>query len=228
MTTVPISLGGLLQGQSRFMNQYYEVLGVSSNADELQKVGAQEDIRTVAIDMTRKITPIKDLKALFKLYWLLRKEKPFIVHSHTPKAGTLGMFAAWLARVPHRLHTIAGLPLVEAAGAKRTLLNLVEKITYACATKVYPNSIGLQKIVLEHKFTSLDKLKVIGEGSSNGIDVGYFDPSQYSIEEKQNLRQQLKLTQEDFVFIYVGRLVGDKGLNELIDNLKIIITNKEN
>lgn len=228
ITTVPISLGGLLQGQSKFMSQFYEVVGISSDKENLEKVGAKEEIRVIPVNLTRKITPIQDLKALITLYKILRKEKPFIVHSHTPKAGTIGMMAARLAGVPHRLHTIAGLPLVEATGLKRILLNAVEKLTYSCATKVYPNSVGLQEIVLDHKFTNAKKLKVIGHGSSNGIDTSYFDPSLYSTATKLELRKKLKLTDDDFVFVFVGRLVGDKGINELIAAFKKILEEHTN
>ena len=228
ITTVPISLGGLLQGQSKFMSQFYEVVGISSDKENLEKVGAKEEIRVIPVNLTRKITPIQDLKALITLYKILRKEKPFIVHSHTPKAGTIGMMAARMAGVPHRLHTIAGLPLVEATGLKRVLLNAVEKLTYSCATKVYPNSVGLQEIVLDHKFTNTKKLKVIGHGSSNGIDTSYFDPSLYSTATKLELRKKLKLTNDDFVFVFVGRLVGDKGINELIAAFKKILEEHTN
>ena len=210
------------------MGQYYEVVGISSDAHQLAKVGEQENIRTIPVELTRKITPIKDLLALLHLWRVLRKEKPFIVHSHTPKAGTIGMMAAKLAGVPHRLHTIAGLPLVEATGFKRRLLNTVEKITYSSATMVYPNSTGLQEIVLEHKFTKPDKLKVIGHGSSNGIDTDHFDPELYSEDSKALLRKKLRLSDDDFVFIYVGRLVGDKGINELITAFKKILSEHDN
>lgn len=228
ITTVPISLGGLLQGQSKFMSQFYEVIGISSDRSNLEKVGTEEEIRVIPVNLTRKITPIQDLKALIKLYSILKKEKPFIVHSHTPKAGTIGMMAARMAGVPHRLHTIAGLPLVEATGLKRVLLNVVEKLTYSCATKIYPNSIGLQEIVLDHKFTDAEKLKVIGHGSSNGIDTSYFDPSLYSTASKLELRKKLRLADEDYVFVFVGRLVGDKGINELISAFKNILKEYKN
>ncbi len=228
ITTVPISLGGLLQGQSKFMSQFYEVVGISSDKENLEKVGAKEEIRVIPVNLTRKITPIQDLKALITLYKILRKEKPFIVHSHTPKAGTIGMMAARMAGVPHRLHTIAGLPLVEATGLKRVLLNAVEKLTYSCATKVYPNSVGLQEIVLDHKFTNTKKLKVICPSSSYGIDTSYFDPSLYSTATKLELRKKLKLTDDDFVFVFVGRLVGDKGINELIAAFKKILEEHTN
>ncbi len=221
VTTVPISLGKLLQGQLQFMSQHYDVIGVSGKGgDTLEKVSKQEGVRVIPIEMTRKITPVQDLKAVFALYRLFKKEKPDIVHSHTPKAGTLSMLAAKLAGVPHRLHTIAGLPLLEATGAKRTLLNTVEKLTYACATKIYPNSTGLNDIIIKHKFTSPKKLKVIANGSSNGIDTSFFDPGLYSDEDNLKLSQSLGINSSDTVIVYVGRLVRDKGIHELIDAFK--------
>ena len=218
MTTVPMSLAGLLKGQLKFMSQYFDVIGISSSGQGLLKeIETWEDIQSIPVEMTRKITPIKDLTAVYKLYKIFKKEQPFIVHTHTPKAGTLGMLAAKLAGVPHRLHTIAGLPLVEASGFKRSLLNLVEKMTYACATKIYPNSFGLQKIILEHQFTSKAKLRVLGNGSSNGIDTSYYDTLVISANDKKDLKEQLGIKPTDFVYLFVGRLVTDKGINELID-----------
>ncbi len=218
MTTVPMSLAGLLKGQLKFMSQYFDVIGISSSGQGLLKeIETWEDIQSIPVEMTRKITPIKDLTAVYKLYKIFKTEQPFIVHTHTPKAGTLGMLAAKWAGVPHRLHTIAGLPLVEASGPKRLLLNIVEKITYKCATKIYPNSNGLKKIILEHKFTSKTKLKVLGNGSSNGIDTSYYDTLMVSDKNKKDLKEQLGIKPNDFVFLFVGRLVNDKGINELID-----------
>ncbi|MBK9292030.1 MAG: glycosyltransferase family 4 protein [Bacteroidetes bacterium] len=194
----------------------FEVVGVSSKGQELEDVKNDENIRVVALEMTRTISPFSDLKSLWNLYKLCKKEKPNIVHSHTPKAGIIGMLGAKLAGVPIRLHTVAGLPLMEEKGIKRKILDFVEKLTYACATKVYPNSKGLYDFILENKFTSTEKLKVIGKGSSNGIDTTYFNPNQISEEQKENLKKSLGIQLEDFVFIFVGRIVKDKGINELI------------
>lgn len=218
ITTVPVSLKLLLKGQHRFMSDNgFEVVGVSSQGPELQDVTDDEGIRTVALEMTRTISPLNDIKALWNFYKLCKKEKPNIVHSHTPKAGIVGMLGARLAGVPIRLHTVAGLPLMEATGAKRKILDFVEKLTYACATKVYPNSKGLYDFIVEHKYTSTEKLKVIGQGSSNGIDTNHFSPNQISDEQKDHLRNQLGIKKDDFVFIFVGRLVSDKGINELVE-----------
>ena len=220
ITTVPLSLEKLLEGQLGFMQNYFEVTAISSDTDRLKKYGKQNDLDVFPVEMTRQITPISDTKALLKLYKYLKKEKPTIVHTHTPKAGIVGMLAAKLAKVPIRLHTVAGLPLMEATGKKRKLLDMVEKMTYSCATKVYPNSKGLYDFIKKEKLTKPEKLKIIGKGSSNGIDTTHFNPQLYNQNTKKKLRNELSIHSDDFVFIFVGRLVGDKGINELVQAFK--------
>lgn len=216
MTTVPISLFSLLKGQLRFMNQYYDVKGISSDGELREEAAVHEGVEIIPIEMTRTITPIKDLKSLWTLYRLFKKEKPLIVHTHTPKAGTVGMLAAKLAGVPLRLHTIAGLPLLETSGNKRRLLDWVEKATYACATNIFPNSKGLYDIILANQYTRKEKLKMIGQGSSNGIDTAHFSAAHYSAADNRAKRAVLHIHEDDFIFVFVGRLVKDKGLSELV------------
>lgn len=227
ITTIPGSMVTLLKGQLKYIGSYYEVVGISSSGEEHAILEAQENIKTHAINMTRKISPIKDLKSAYQLFKLIKTEKPYIVHTHTPKAGTLGMLAARLAGVPNRLHTVAGLPLLEAKGAKRILLNLVEKATYANATLVLPNSYGLHNIIRDHNFTTDEKLKIIGKGSSNGIDTDYFDTSKIDLNEQKKLRHDLEIVDSNFVFVFVGRLVADKGINELISAFSVLSKNTE-
>ena len=216
ITTVPVSLEKLLEGQLAFMQKYFQVIAVSSDKENLKQYEQKNNIRTQYIPLTRKITPIKDLIAVFKLYTFLKKEKPQIVHTHTPKAGVVGMLAAFLAKVPIRLHTVAGLPLVESHGLKKTILHQVEKITYKLATNVYPNSNGLQSIILKEKLTNTKKLKIIANGSSNGIDTAYFSKTHFTLTQLENKKNELGIASSDFVFVFVGRLVSDKGINELV------------
>ena len=217
ITTVPLSLKVLLKGQLRFMaSNGFDVKGVSSEGEELREVHENEGIAVEAITMSRKITPFQDLKSLWEMWNFLRKEKPQIVHTHTPKAGIIGMLAARLAGVPHRLHTVAGLPLMEVTGTKRKILNFVEKLTYSSATRVYPNSKGLYDFILQNNFTQSNKLKIIANGSSNGIDTAFFSPDQVTEIERVTLREKLNIQPDDFVFVFVGRIVSDKGINELI------------
>lgn len=232
VTTVSESLKTLLKGQHKFISESgFEVIGVSSPGVALDDVSSIENIRVIALNMSRKITPVKDLLSVYSLYKILRKEKPLIVHSHTPKAGIVTMLAAKFARIPIRLHTVAGLPLMEETGIKRRLLEFIEKLTYSCATKVYSNSKGLYDFILEQNFTLREKLDIIADGSSNGIDTAYFSVNAFTQEQVVTLKRDLSINERDFVFIFVGRLVGDKGINELISaftristpNLKLLL-----
>jgi glycosyltransferase involved in cell wall biosynthesis len=216
ITTIPISIEKLLENQLFFMKDYYDVKAISSDKENLERVGKLQEVSVYPVEMTRKITPWQDLKALWKLYRYFKKEQPLIVHTHTPKAGTIGMIASKLAGVPHRLHTVAGLPLLETKGNKRKLLNLVEKTTYACASKIYPNSNGIKNIITQEGFCKPDKIKIIANGSTNGINTQIFNPEMISNEDQVHLKKTLDIAPTDFVFIYVGRLTGDKGINELL------------
>lgn len=226
ITTIPLSLEKLLEGQLTFMSDYYEVIAVSAEKKRLEEYGSNNNVRTFWLEMTRAITPLQDLKSLIKLVRFFKKEKPLIVHTHTPKAGIIGMLAGKLAGVPIRLHTVAGLPLLETRGVKRTILDEVETLTYQLATRVYPNSFELKKIILKLGYTKESKLKVLGKGSSNGIDTNYFNPSDFNSLDGIKLKEQLNIPISDFVYIFVGRLVKEKGINELVKSF--VSLQKEN
>lgn len=228
ITTVPLSLDKLLEGQLKFMQQHYEVIAVSSEKEYLERVGAREGVSTFHLEMTRKITPFKDIVAVLQLAWFLLKVRPTIVHSHTPKAGIVGMLAAFIARVPNRFHTVAGLPLLEETGSKRKVLDFVEKLTYTFATKVYPNSKGLYEIILKNNYAKSKKLKVLANGSSNGINTSFFSKEHFSFAEKEALKTRYGIEDQDFVFVFVGRLVTDKGINEMVAAFRKLKINHPN
>src|ERR1700690_3852366 len=137
IATVPISLHLLLNGQFRYMTENgFDVLTASADGKEVLEV-IKEGVGHRVIPFTRMITPFQDLVCVWKLVLLMREFHPHIVHTHTPKAGLLGMLAGWICRVPVRLHTVAGLPSMAATGVKAWLLRRTEKLTYALAHRVY-------------------------------------------------------------------------------------------
>ncbi len=217
ITTVPLSLKVLLKQQLKFMSAHYDVLAVASPDKMLEEVAMSEGVRTQAVLMTRTISPVKDIKALWQLYRLFKKEQPSIIHTHTPKAGLLGMIAAKIAGVPVRLHTVAGLPLMETKGIKKRVLEFVERLTYKYATNVYPNSKNLAEYILQNKYCAKNKLKVLGNGSSNGIDTDFFTLNPVILSAANNLKERLLIKKDDFVFVFIGRLVKDKGIEELVN-----------
>lgn len=213
ITTVPESLRTLLKGQLAYMRANGFEVYVASAPDT--SAADLEGCPHFALPLTRRITPFQDLWAVWKTYRLLRRLRPDLVHTHTPKAGLVGMVAAWLARVPVRIHTVAGLPLTEKKPLLRMLLRWVEKLTYGCATAVWPNSHGLAAYIGQHVYNG-PKLRVIGNGSSNGIDTEYFSPTPVLVRRAEALRRQLTIPPEAFVFVFIGRMVRDKGLDELV------------
>ena len=136
VTTSDVSLDTLIKGQMKFLSSEFEVVGVSNNTGLLQKVAEREGIRVVEIPMHREISLVADVKCLWMLYRLFRKEKPEIVHANTPKGSLLSMVASWAARIPNRLYTVTGLRYQGASGKFKSLLMMMECISCYCATKV--------------------------------------------------------------------------------------------
>ena len=218
ITTVPISLNILLKGQLKYMQENgYEVITASAAGAEVAEICKREGVRHFPIDFTRTLSPFKDLKALWQLIRLIKKEKPDIVHTHTPKAGLLGMMAAKFTGVKLRMHTVAGMPLMEASGSTKKILRITEKVTYFCAHKVYPNSYKLQDYMKEEFPAYENKFKIIGEGSSNGIDTVYFSRKNIDDHVIASLRTDHNIPIEPIVFVFVGRIVEDKGIHELVE-----------
>jgi glycosyltransferase involved in cell wall biosynthesis len=218
ITTVPMALRYLLPGQMRFMAANgFDVLMISANGKELPEVIEMEQCRHIIVPMTRKITPFTDLKCLFRLIKIFRKEKPDIVHTHTPKAGLLGMLAAKLCGVKLRIHTVAGLPLMVEKGFKYQLLKFIEKLTYAAASHVWPNSNSLMLFITKNKLCKTAKLNIIAKGSTNGIDVNRFGKE--SLDEKiiNEVKGQINYSADKTYLLCIGRLVKDKGIIELVN-----------
>ena len=216
ITTVSISLDYLLKGQLKFLNQHFEVVAVSGEDFHLRQVAEREKVKIAPLTMKRSISPFYDLVALWQLYRLFRNERPQIVHSITPKAGLLSMLAAKMAGVPIRMHTFTGLIFPSKKGLMQCLLIKMDQLLCWAATNIYPEGNGVKQDLINCNITS-KSLKVLANGNVNGIDLNYFSQSQVSIEQKKQLQQELGIIlPNDFVFIFVGRLVGDKGINELI------------
>ncbi len=229
ITTVPMALKYLLPGQSRYMKANgFEVLLISADGPERQEVIANEDCRHIIVPMTRKITPFKDLSCLWQLVKIFKKEKPDIVHTHTPKAGLLGMLAAKIAGVKIRIHTVAGMPLMVEKGAKLALLKNIEKLTYTAANNVWPNSFSLLKYIKEHRLTGDKKLKVISKGSSNGINLRRFNSNALDAGILQQVKDSIRFDTKHTYLLCIGRLVKDKGITELVDSFLALQPGSEN
>ena len=212
-STVPGSLNTFCRGLLKELEEKegYEVVAVSSPGTGLDEIAAREGVRTHAVPMERHISPLKDLKSLIGLIRVFRRERPAMVHSMTPKAGLLSMMAAWVCRVPVRVHTFTGLVFPTATGLTQKILILTDRITCACATHIVPEGEGVKNDLISYRITK-KPLKVLGHGNVRGIDLTHYNPELPEVQaETSKLRKG-----GVFTFIFVGRLVRDKGINELV------------
>lgn len=190
---------------------------VSADGKEINEVVKREGCEHKVVPFTRKITPFKDLYCLWLLIRLFREEKPDIVHTHTPKAGLLGMIAAAIVGVPIRIHTLAGLPYVLSIKRKRDVLVAIEKLTFKMCTELWPNSFSMKNFILAEKLVDPGKIRVVGAGSSNGVNLTAFDRN--ALKENHLVAAMMRVTpgENDFIYLAVGRLVKDKGIEDLVE-----------
>lgn len=188
------------------------MVAVSSPGKELESL-REEGFHCVELPMERHISPFKDLRSLVSMIRVLHKERPQMIHSMTPKAGLVSMFAGWLTGVPVRVHTFTGLVWPTSTGFRRKLLMFTDRLTCACATHIIPEGKGVMNDLINGHITR-KPMSVLGYGNVRGVDMARFNPSRFP-----------KKDTEVFRFLFVGRLVGDKGINELVE--AFIRLNKE-
>ena len=242
-STVPESLDTFCKGQLKMLSDYFEIVAVSSPGERLEQLKEREGVRTIEVLMERHISIVNDLKSLFKMICVFRKEKPYIVHSMTPKAGLISMLAAKICGIPVRMHTYTGLVFPTATGMKQKILIWMDKLLCACATYVNPEGQGVANDLKKFKITK-KPLHIIGNGNVRGIDADFWKKSndeqktkgegQKTKNERRRTKDEERKTKDEerktkdeghnsslnskvFTFVFVGRIVGDKGINELIE-----------
>ena len=204
--TVPQSLDFCREVMIKMRAMGYDMVAVTSPGPELDELRDKDGFLCVAVPMERHISIVNDLKSLMRMISVFRKEKPQVVHSMTPKAGMICMVAAWLTRVPVRIHTFTGLVWPTATGVKRKILMMTDWLTCACATHVIPEGQGVLNDLKNGGITK-KPMKVLGYGNVKGVDMERFSPARFKATKNPDV----------FTFVFVGRIVGDKGINELVE-----------
>lgn len=208
--TIGTSLGTFLNGSFEALMDKFELVLLSSPDEELAELHKRYGIKTIGVNMERRIAPLLDLRALLNMIKVFRRERPYMVHSMTPKAGLLCMMAAWATRVPRRVHTFTGLVWPTAHGFARRLLMLTDWITCACATHVIPEGKGVMADLQQH--ITRKPMRVLGHGNVRGVDMDFWSRENVSSRKLAQISDSSR-----FTFLFVGRIVRDKGINELIE-----------
>ncbi|MFQ5415201.1 MAG: glycosyltransferase family 4 protein, partial [Phycisphaerae bacterium] len=189
----------------------------SAPGADLDDLAAMRGVMVRAVPITRRITPVRDIRAVVALARFLRRRGVRLVHTHTPKGGLVGMLAAWFARVPHRIHTMHGLPLETTHGLRRVALIAAERLTCALADTVCVVSDSLRRRAVALRLAAPDKLRVLGHGTACGVDHHRFEPTAVTARSAAAKRDELRIPQDALVIGFVGRIVYDKGIHTLVD-----------
>jgi lipopolysaccharide/colanic/teichoic acid biosynthesis glycosyltransferase len=222
VTTVPQSLG-FLRGQVRCMKaKGIAVHVLSSPGASLERFETEQQVATHVVPMARRITPLRDLLALWRLRLVYRRIRPHIVHGHTPKGGLLSMLAAWWCGVPVRIYHVHGLPMMTANGLRRRLLRWSEKLACSFAQEVLCVSHSVRDVAVAECLCPPEKIHVLLDGSIDGVDADKFDPERFSMDKRREIREQYDIAPDAIVLGFVGRIVRDKGLIELAQAWQVI------
>ena len=214
--TVSLSVG-FVAGMLPDLMKKYEVVLLSSPGPEMDEAHEKYGVRTIEVPMERHISLMRDMVSLWRIIKVFWKERPDMVHSMTPKAGLLCMVAGWLTRVPVRVHTFTGLVFPTATGLQRRILMATDALTCFCATHIIPEGEGVKADLLNNGITK-KPLKVLGYGNVRGIDLNRFSIENGKLKI-ENCSSPFGGSREGapFIFLFVGRIVRDKGINELME-----------
>lgn len=213
VTTIAGSLN-FFKGQYQLLLSDFDITAIASDKKRLKEVGEENHIKIHYIPMEREISIFKDIYCLICFIFYFIRQRPYIVHGNTPKGSLLSMIAAWITRVPVRIYMCHGLRYQGCYGLKRKLLMFMERISCSCATEIICVSHGIKEVLIEDRITNKEPI-VIWNGSVQGIDMGKFNPD--NITDKQGLKGKYGIEDDDFVLTFVGRIVKDKGINELVE-----------
>lgn len=216
--TVPFSLTMIEENVSYMSKHGFDIHVISSSGPQLSEFSSRQNAIIHEVEMTRKISPVTDLISLLRLVHVLRKIRPDIIEAHTPKAGILGMLAARICNVPVRIYYIHGFPFLTANGFRYRLLLWTDKIACYFANQVLCVSHSNRAIAVQRSICEPAKIKVLLNGGSKGIDtdIEYHPSSERS--SRSCIRNNYSIPRDAFVIGFVGRIVRDKGIPELLES----------
>jgi glycosyltransferase involved in cell wall biosynthesis len=199
------------------------ITNLNGNRSILDNISSKVNVINLPIE--RNINLFSDLWALLLLISIFYKNRFSLVHSVSPKAGLLASIAAWISRVPTRLHTFTGQVWMTKKGVSRWFLKLLDKIIVRLNTNILVDSFSQQDFLIKEGVLSQDLSIVLGSGSISGVDINRF---QYSKIHRNLIRKQLNIKDDCLVFLFVGRLKKEKGVFELVEAFKNISEHHDN
>jgi len=212
VATVPFALQAFMRPHIAMLAEQNEVTLITrGSAQELQTL-LGDHVHFIDLHVTRHVSLLSDLQALLSLYFIFKKNRFDVVHSIMPKTGLLAMLAAYAARVPNRLHTFTGQVWANKVGLVRWVLTRMDRLIALCATQLLTDSFSQRAYLIAQHIVNEKKITVLGNGSICGVDVLRF---QSNAPIRKMRREELGIAEHDVVFLFLGRVNQDKGVQDL-------------
>ena len=216
VVTVSDTINCILNDVMIFLAEEFELAIICSDSENVKNV---KGVPCFSVPMRRGISPFFDLYSMLKMFFVLRRLNPDIVHSYTPKAGLVTMVSSFFSGVKIRIHTFTGLVFPSSTGFKKTVLNLVDRVIFKFSSVCISESKGVRSELIEGGvIRGDDESPIIGNGNIAGVDTEFFDPSAVKVCDKMTGALSFISESESFVFCFVGRFNKDKGIKELVES----------
>jgi glycosyltransferase involved in cell wall biosynthesis len=217
--TSPYFLNSFLSGHVRRWAKSYRIVVLSNFRQNPVPVEFQDLVEFRHIPIERKIAPVHDLLTSILLWMQFWRLRPSAVLTYTPKAGLLGMGAAFLAGIPFRSHFFTGQVWATSGGAKRILLRAMDRVVAFCASRLLADSPSQREFLIAEKVTNAGKIEVLGDGSVGGVNTARFRPN---LETRNRVRAELGIGSEEYMLLFIGRINRDKGVNDLLQAFQVL------
>lgn len=227
VSTVPFFIVSQLKSQIEYLRDIgMNVVLVASDGPEWSEIELGHGLSQEIVEIPRSLRPLKDLVAFIRLIRVFRKHKFDVVHSTTPKAGLLTAIAAFIVRVPVRVHTYTGQRWLTLKGPMRWISRLADKIIGILNARCYADSKSQRQFLVDERIITSEKIAVIGHGSLAGVDLDRFNPRLLSASMKRKLKESLAINPGSKVITLIGRITRDKGIPELISAFRKLLQKK--
>lgn len=214
---------GFMRGQPQRMRRLgFEPVIISSASPVLDQQTKAEGLRRITVPICRSISLWRDAQTFYRLCQIFKKEAPEVVLLSGPKAIFLGSMAAWVCAVPQRIVIYHGMRQENMRGLLRCILDVCDKVSFACATKALAVSPSLRTLVLERKLADASKLQAIKPGTPNGIDANRYRLTPQVIAESAELQLTLGILPGTPIVGFLGRLTEDKGIADLYKTFLVL------
>ena len=220
--SVPTSINVFWRNQIILCKSLFNVTIASSPKNKSHLRDLKVHYKNLRIDRNPSI--FLDLVLLIIFYRFLKKQKFYILHTQTPKAGFIFQLAGWAAKIPFRIHTFTGQVWANKRGLSRILLKFFDKIIFYLSTHIIIDSHSQKKFLISENIINKKESIVFGYGSISGVNIDKFN-TKLKVE---NLRRKYGIPKNDLIILYIGRLNPDKGIMDLIKAFNILKKNHKN